>query len=72
MGVIAATLAYSVIRIAVGLTEGGRVILTGKDWPTELRFGEGMLSPRVAFTNDGLLVAASRGCGRVYDAPKRP
>jgi tetratricopeptide (TPR) repeat protein len=64
---LSATIPHSVIRLAVTLQEGGRVLMTGPSWGGELSFGEGLIDPVAAFTNDGRLVVASKGTGRLYD-----
>ena len=52
-------------RIAVTLTEGGRIYWPGKAEDFE-RFAEGLIDPVATITNDGSLIAVTRGQGQVY------
>lgn len=64
---LSATIPNSLIRLAVTLEEGGRILMTGSSWPQQIKFAEGLVDPIATLTNDGHVVAASRGVGRVYD-----
>ena len=60
---LATSSAFTRVRLAVATEEWGVIFWEHGD---SLPFGEGMASPAVAFTRDGMLVAISRGIGRAY------
>ena len=62
---LAATLPAAPLRMAVTFVQGGAV-LAADEWPLWTAFGQDMAAPVAAFTDDGHLVAACTGGGRVY------
>lgn len=66
---LTAASAFSRTRVVATFDLGGLVAWGKSEWGKTQTFGEGLISPRAAFTQRGDLVAVSvSGEGRVYDA----